>query len=85
MNDALDYLDALAKRARNESAPRVHVSGIVLARLSASRRTIDTHMAVLALASAAMAAITITVSVWSRLAPTDPIESMIEVASLLGL
>ncbi len=85
MNDALDYIDALAKQARAESAPRVHVTGHVLARLSAPRRRIDTHMAVLAAASAAMAAITITLSIWSRLAPPDPLETMIEVSSLLGL
>jgi len=85
MNETLDYLEALAKRARSESSPRVHVSAQVLARLSEPQRRIDTHMAVVALASAAMATITIAVSVWSRLAPPDPIESMIEVSSLLGL
>jgi len=85
MSDALDYLDKLAKRARGETAPRVNVAGRVLARLSAPQRRIDTQMAVLAAASVAMAAITVSVSAWNRLAPPDPIESMVVVTSLLGL
>ena len=85
MNDPLDRIDALAVRARAEAAPRVHVCRHVLARLSQPRRRIDMQMGVLALASAAMAAITIAVSISSRLAPPDPLESMIEISSLLGL
>ncbi len=85
MNDSLDRIDALAVRARTESAPRVHVSAHVLARLTQPRRRIDMQMGVLALASVAMAAITIAISMSNRLAPPDPLESMIEISSLLGL
>jgi hypothetical protein len=85
MNDAMDYLDDLARCARRDTAPRVNVAGRVLARLSEPQRRIDVQMAVLAAASFAMAAITISVSAWSRIAPPDPIESMIVVTSLLGL
>ena len=86
MNDPLKHLDALAARARMETAPRVHVTGQVLARLSrVPRRGIDKQMGVLALASAATAGITIAFSLWNRVAPPDPIETMIEVSALLGL
>lgn len=85
MKDPLDRIDVLALRARAESAPRVHVSAHVLARLTQPRRRIDMQMGVLALASVATAAITIAISMSNRLAPPDPLESMIEISSLLGL
>lgn len=86
MNDALKQLDALALRARRETAPRVHVTGQVLARLASTpRRVIDREMGVLALASAATACIAITFALWNHAAPPDPIETMIEVSALLGL
>ena len=86
MKDAIDYIETLATRARLERAPRVNVSEKVLLRLSAAPvRRIDTQMGVLAVASAVMAAVTIGLSVWNRIAAPDPIETMIEVSSLLGL
>jgi len=86
MKDGLDYIAALATRARCERAPRVDVSGNVLRRLSARPQSrIDAQMGTLALVSAFAAAITIALTVWNSMATPDPIESMIEVSSLLGL
>ena len=86
MRDTLDYLNALAVRARCERAPRVDVSGKVLRQLSARPEVrVDTQMGALALASAFAAAFTIVLTVWNSMAAPDPIESMIEVSSLLGL
>lgn len=85
MQDPLIQVESLAAEARREQAPRVEASRPVVARLRSTRRRDDGPMAVLALASAAVAIVVIAASTAARATGPDPLESMIDVASVLGL
>jgi len=86
MSDAFEYVTKLAARARYERVPRVSVSGKVLARIRQDERVVDPRLAMFTVAAAALSVTIVAVfTLTGQSADPDPLTSMIEVSSLLGL
>jgi hypothetical protein len=85
MSDAFEYITRVAARARSERAPRVSVSGRVLAQIRQGERAYDPRLALFTAAAATVSVLTVTVfTLTGQSADPDPLTSMIEVSSLLG-
>ncbi len=80
-HDPLDYVDRLARRARQEAAPARDVSGAVLRRLEAPAATLRNPMFIIAAGYAAVAA-AMMVYGWNVVqAIQDPIADVFRIAA----
>jgi len=83
--DPLDAIKELALRARRETAPSVHVSGAVLARIRAAQEPRLLPLSIFSAATAVAASMILAAGIYYWLAGGDPIDELLPTFQVLGL